>query len=101
MQDWIGLGFFVLLIVGAVVGLKMLSKPQTRTSDEFERGAAENPSFTGALLNALHDMTDPGAKRSKEVRMQMKDGTYRKKKREGKAGDGETAGRGDAENGED
>lgn len=85
MQDWIGLGFFILLIVGAAVGLKMLSKPQTRTSEEFERSAAENPSFTGALLNALHDVTDPAAKRSKEVRMQMKDGTFRKKKREGKA----------------
>ncbi len=89
MSDWLGLGFFVLLIVGAVFGLRALSKPRPRTSEEFERGAMENSSFTGALLNALHDVTDPAAKRSKEVRMQMKDGTFRKKKREGKAeGDG-------------
>lgn len=86
MSDWIGLAFFVLLIVGAIVGLKVVSKTRTTTSDEFERSAMENPSFTGALLNALHDVTDPAAKRSKEVRMQMKDGTFRKKKREGKAG---------------
>ena len=86
MSDWIGLIFFVLLIVGVIVGLKVLSKPRTTTSDEFERSASENPSFTGALLNALHDVTDPAAKRSKEVRMQMKDGTFGKKKREGKAG---------------
>ena len=85
MSDWIGLAFFVLLIVGVIVGLKVVSKPRTTTSDEFERSAMENPSFTGALLNALHDVTDPAAKRSKEVRMQMKDGTFRKKKREGKA----------------
>jgi hypothetical protein len=85
MSDWIGLAFFVLLLAGAVIGLKVLARPQTRTSDEFERSAAENPSFTGALLNALHDVTDPGARRAKEVRMQMKDGTFRKKKREGKA----------------
>jgi len=85
MSDWIGLGFLVLVVVGALIGLKALSKPRVTTSEEFERSAMENPSFTGALLNALHDVTDPSAKRSKEVRMQMKDGTFRKKKREGKA----------------
>lgn len=85
MSDWIGLAFFALLVGGAIAGLRALAKPRTRTAEEFERGATENPSFTGALLNALHDVTDPAAKRSKEVRMQMKDGTFRKKKREGKA----------------
>jgi hypothetical protein len=90
MSDWIGLAFFVLLVVGALVGIKVLANPKKRTADDFERGAAENPTLTGALLNALHDVTDPGAARAKEVRMQMKDGTYRKKKREGKAeGDAE------------
>lgn len=87
MSDWIGLAFFVLLVLGAVLGLRTLAKPKPRTAEEFERGAMDNPSFTGALLNALHDVTDPAAKRSKEVRMQMKDGTFRKKKREGKAED--------------
>ncbi len=95
MSDWIGLAFFVLLVVGALVGIKVLANPRQRTSDDFEKGAAENTTMTGALLNALHDVTDPGAARAKEVRMQMKDGTFRKKKREGKAegdpGDGETS----------
>ena len=86
MSDWIGLAFFVLLIIGAFFGLRALAKPRPRTAEEFEKGASENSSFTGALLNALHDVTDPGAKRSKEVRQQMKDGRYLKKKREGKAG---------------
>jgi hypothetical protein len=85
MSDWLGLAFFVLLIVCAIAGLKALAKTRTRTAEEFEKGAAQNSSFTGALLNALHDVTDPGAKRAKEVRMQMKDGRYMKKKREGKA----------------
>ena len=88
MNDWIGLAFLVLLLIGAIVGLKVLSKPATRTSEEFERNAAENTTMAGALLNALHDVTDPAAQRSKEVRMQMKDGRYLKKKREGKAGGG-------------
>lgn len=87
MSDWIGLGFFVLLIVGVIVGLKVLAKPRPRTAEEFEKSAAENTTMAGALLNALHDVTDPAAQRAKEVRMQMKDGRYQKKKREGKASD--------------
>jgi hypothetical protein len=85
MSDWIGLAFLIALLVGAFFGLRALAKPRPRTAEEFERGAAENSSFTGALLNALHDVTDPAAKRAKEVRMQMKDGRFLKKKREGKA----------------
>jgi hypothetical protein len=85
MSDGLGMIFIVLLAVGAFVGLRALANPRTRTADEFERSAAENPTMVGALLNALHDVTDPGAARAKEVRMQMKDGRYQKKKREGKA----------------
>jgi len=92
MSDWIGLAFFSLLIVGVLVGIKILANPRERTSDEFEQSASENTTMAGALLNALHDVTDPAAARAKEVRMQMKDGTYRKKKREGKAGGDEEAG---------
>ena len=86
MADWLGVLFFIALAVGAVLGLRALANPRPRTSEDFERGAAENTTMAGAILNALHDVTDPGAMRAKEVRMQMKDGTFRKKRREGKAG---------------
>lgn len=96
MSDWIGLTFIVLLIVAGIVTIKVLANPRPRTSDEFERNASENTTMVGALMNALHDVTDPGAERAKEVRMQMKDGRYTKKKREGKAGgDAETGHRGE------
>ena len=85
MSDWIGLLFFVLLIVGVYVGLKILSKPQTRTTEEFERRAAESTSMLGASMNALQELMNPSAAKSKEVQMQMKEGRYGKKKREGKA----------------
>ncbi len=88
MSDWIGFLFFVLLIVGAVAGLKMLAKPQTRTSDEFERNAAEGTTGLGASMNALQELMNPEAAKAKEVIVQMKEGRYLKKKREGKA-DGE------------
>ena len=98
MADWIGLLFFVLLIVGIFVGLKILSKPQTRTEAEFERNAAESTSMLGAGMNALQDVLDPAAAKAKEVRAQLKEGRYDKKKREGKAGGDEESGRhGDAE----
>jgi len=86
MSDWIGLLFFVLLLVGIIVGLKLLSKPRTRTSDEFERNAAENTTMMGASMNALNELMNPSAAKSKETITQMKDGRYQKKKREGKAG---------------
>jgi hypothetical protein len=86
MSDWIGLGFFLLLIVGAIVALKILSKPRVSTSDEFERRAAEEKTMLGASMSALQEIMDPAEAKAKEVVMQMKDGTFQKKKREGKAG---------------
>jgi hypothetical protein len=85
MGDWIGLGFFVLLIVGAAVGLKLLSRPITRTTEEFERNAAEGTTGLGASMNALQELMNPEAAKAKEVVTQMKEGRYLKKKREGKA----------------
>ena len=90
MSDWIGLLFILFLIAGALIGLRLLANPRPRTSDEFEQSASENPTMVGSLMNALHDVTDPGAALAKEVRMQMKDGRFQKKKREGKANDGST-----------
>ncbi|KXK05961.1 MAG: hypothetical protein UZ17_ACD001000527 [Acidobacteria bacterium OLB17] len=80
MQDWIGLGVFVLLIVGAVAGLKALSKRRTTTAEEFERSAAENTTMLGAMSNALQEIVDPGFARAKVVQAEMKDGRYQKKK---------------------
>lgn len=87
MSDWIGLLFFALLIVGAFVGLKILSKPQTRTTEEFERRAAKSTSMLGATVNALQAAIDPAAAKAKEVQIQIREGRYSKKKREGKAND--------------
>lgn len=89
MGDWLGLGFIMLFVIGAIAGLKALSRPQTRTAEEFERNIAEGTTMLGASMNALQEVLDPAATRAKEVQMQMRDGRYLKKKREGKAeGDG-------------
>ncbi|MGC2235368.1 MAG: hypothetical protein WA584_04365 [Pyrinomonadaceae bacterium] len=86
MSDWIGLIFFALLIAGVFIGLKILSKPVTRTEAEFEKNAAESASMLGASMNALQELMNPSAAKAKEVEMQLKEGRYMKKKREGKAG---------------
>lgn len=85
MSDWLGLGFFVLLIVGALIGLKVISKPATRTSEEFERNAAEGTTMLGATMNALQEAMNPEEAKAKETITQMKEGRYQKKRREGKA----------------
>ncbi|HMQ05227.1 MAG TPA: hypothetical protein PKD26_15015 [Pyrinomonadaceae bacterium] len=86
MADWFGLFFLIFLVTAAAIGLKVISKPAKRTSDEFERNAAEGTTALGASMNALHELMNPEAAKSKEVQMQMKDGRYQKRKREGKAG---------------
>lgn len=86
MGDWIGLIIFCSIAVGALIGLKILSKPRTRTAEEFERNAAEGTTSLGASMNALQELMNPEAAKSKEVITQMKEGRYQKKKREGKAG---------------
>ena len=86
MSDWIGLAFFVVLALGILMGLKVLSKPRTRTAEEFERNAAENTTMLGASMNALHELMNPETAKSKEVVTQMKEGRFQKRKREGKAG---------------
>jgi hypothetical protein len=87
MSDWLGLAFIILLIIGGILGLRALAKPQTRTEEEFERNAAEGTTMLGASMNALQEMMNPEAAKAKEVQTQMKEGRYQKKKREGKAGD--------------
>jgi hypothetical protein len=87
MSDWAGIIFIVLLIAGAYFGLRALSKPRPRTAEEFERNAAEGTTGLGASMNALQELMNPEAAKAKEVQVQMKEGRYGKKKREGKTDD--------------
>lgn len=93
MSDWLGLFFIVILVAGAYLGARALANPRPRTAEEFERNAAENTTMLGASMNALHELMNPEAAKSREVVTQMKEGRYQKKKREGKAGgNADTAG---------
>jgi hypothetical protein len=85
-SDLLGAAFLVLLLIGAIIGLRTLAKPRHRTADEFERRAAEGTTALGATMNALQELMNPEGAKAKEIITQMKDGRYQKKKREGKAG---------------
>ena len=87
MSDWAGIIFFVVLIAGAYLGLRSLAKPRPRSQEEFERNVAEGTTALGASMNALQELMNPEAAKAKEVQVQMKEGRYGKKKREGKADD--------------
>lgn len=86
MSDWLGILFFVLLVIAAFFGVRALANQKPKTAEEFEKNAAEGTTALGASMNALQELMNPEAAKSKEVQMQMKEGRFGKKKREGKAG---------------
>ncbi len=87
MSDWIGLAFFVLIIVGIFIGLKLLGNQPKRTEQEFENRVSDGTGLMSAGVNALNEALNPNEAKAKEVITQVKEGRFNKKKREGK-GDG-------------
>ena len=81
MEDWIGLGVIVLVVVGALVGLSYLGrKPKPLTAEEYERrvaeakGAARGAAVAG--LGALDKFVNPKAAQAIEVQQDLKAGYY-------------------------
>ncbi|MBX7171387.1 MAG: hypothetical protein K1X72_10540 [Pyrinomonadaceae bacterium] len=85
MGDWLGLGFFVLLIVAIYFGLKRLGNQPKRTEDEFENRVSDGTGLMSAGVGALNELLNPNEAKAKEVKVQLKEGRFNKKKREGKA----------------
>jgi hypothetical protein len=81
MSDWIGLGIFVLVAVGAVVGLSYLGKSRKPlTEDEYEQRVAEAKGTTRAAalagMNALNKMINPKAVEAVEKQKDLQAGYY-------------------------
>jgi hypothetical protein len=92
MSDWIGLGFIVLLVVGALVGISYLGrKPKPMTTDEYERRVAEAQGTTRAAalagMNALNKMINPKAVEAVEKQKDLQAGYYNDEQTKGE-GDG-------------
>ena len=74
------------MIVGIYFGLKLLGNQPKKTEEEFERRAAEGSGTVNAGFNALNELLNPNEAKAKEVKMQLKEGRFNKKRREGKSG---------------
>jgi hypothetical protein len=88
VSDWIGLGLFVLVVVGAVVGLSYLGKkPKPLTAEEYEKRVAEAKGITrGAAvvgMTALDRFVNPNAVKAVEVQQDLKAGYYDDQEEEG------------------
>jgi hypothetical protein len=88
MSDWIGLGIFVLVVVGALVGLSHLGrKPKPLTAEEYERRVAEakGPTRGAAVagLGGLDKFINPQAARAIEVQRDLKAGFYNDEEKKG------------------
>lgn len=84
MNDWVGLGIIVFLILCGLFGLSQLSKPYDVSVEEFERRAKEGPGLLGASLVALQKALDPATEKAVEAQEDLKQGRY-----DGEQGSGE------------
>lgn len=99
MGDWIGLGVFLLILVGAFLGLAHLGRrPEPMSAEEFERRAQEGSgSMTAgaaAGLHALQKLMNPKAAEAVEVQKDLKAGFYDEHEQ---AGDGDGPGAGESD----
>ena len=81
MGDWLGLGFFVLVVVGAIVGLSYLGRaPKRLTEDEYQQRVAEARGTMSAgvagVMYALQKLMNPKAAEAVEVMKDLKAGFY-------------------------
>ncbi len=91
MGDWIGLGLFVLVIVGLLVGLSHLAKkPRQLTPEEYEERVAEAKGTTRAAalagMNALNKMVNPKAVEAVEKQKDLQAGYYNDREKKGEGG---------------
>ena len=84
MSDWIGLGIFVLVAVGALVGLSHLGKkPKPLTEEEYEQRVREAPGLLSAGVLSIQKVLDPGAAKAEAVQQDLRAGYYDDQEEEG------------------
>jgi len=84
MNNWIGLGVILFLVICAVAAVAQLSKPYNVTVEEYERRANEGPGLLSAGLVGLQKALDPSKEKAVEVIEDLKQGRY-----DGEQGSGE------------
>lgn len=88
MSDWIELGFIVLVVLSALLGMSHLGKPaRPLTEEEYERRVSESRGVMSAGvmagLYALQKLLNPKAVEAVEVQRDLKAGFYNDEKKNG------------------
>jgi hypothetical protein len=77
MNDWIGLGVIILLVVGGLYALVRANEPRKPlTEEEFQKRASESASLMGSGMSALQQMLNPSAEKAEAVIQDMRQGYY-------------------------
>lgn len=76
MNDWIGLGIIMLIVVGGFYALLRVNEPRPLSEEEFERRAHESRGLAGAGFSALQQILDPATERAEAVIQDMRQGYY-------------------------
>ena len=88
MNDWIGIAIIVGILLAALYGLNVITKPRASISEEeFERRARENPGVLSAAVMGLQKILEPGAEKAVETRAELRRGRYNRKQTSGEGGD--------------
>ncbi|MGA9994853.1 MAG: hypothetical protein WBP93_05530 [Pyrinomonadaceae bacterium] len=76
MSNWIGLGIIIFILLCAVGGLHLLSKPYDVTAEEFERRAREEPGLLNAGIIGLQKVLEPQVEKAAAVQEDFRQGHY-------------------------
>jgi hypothetical protein len=78
MNDWIGLGVMVLIVVGGLYWLMRANQPHELTQEEYEKRLRESPGrglVSGAAMG-LQKFLDPSAEKAVAVLNDLRAGHY-------------------------
>jgi hypothetical protein len=90
MKDFIGLAFFLLIVVG---GLYLLTRPtKPLTVEEFEKRANENRGMMGAGMLGLQKVLDPAAEKAIAAQEDFRQGYLDGEQESGEGGDDDDEG---------
>jgi hypothetical protein len=92
VNDWIGLGIIVFLVLCGLFALSRLGKPYDVSVEEFERRAQEGPGLLSAGLVGLQKALDPSKEKAAEVIEDLKQGRYDGEQESGDPPDAGTSG---------
>lgn len=76
MSDWIGLAVIGFVVLCALIGIWLLSRPYEVTIEEFEKRAHEAPSLLSAGFTGIQKFLDPATTKAVEAQEDFREGRF-------------------------